>query len=304
MFIISDIKTRYAKPMIRNLDTALMRAFVTVADMSSMTAAAEALHLTQAAVSQQVKRLEDGFGTALFDRERKGLALTVDGERLYARAKRLLTLNDEIWAEMTSAACDGALRLGVPYDLVETYLPPILKTFARQHPRVEITLTCLSSPDLLAALAADRLDVVIAEEPAGFTRGETLLTDRLVWVGARGGDAFRKRPLPISLDCDTCAFRPVLFDRMKASGLAWRTTTESQGACVGGAMVQTDLAVTVLLASTAVPGLEVLPADSGLPALPDFAVNLHLPPTGATRVAAALAATIRDGFRSRQRQAA
>lgn len=290
--------------MIRNLDTALMRAFVAVADTAGMTAAAETLHLTQAAVSQQIKRLEDGFGTALFDRGRKGLALTVDGERLYARARRLLALNDEIWAEMTAAACDGALRLGVPYDLVETYLPPILKTFARQHPRVEITLSCLSSPDLLAALAADRLDAAIVEEPAGHTRGETLLTDRLVWAGARGGDAFRKRPLPISLDCETCAFRPVLFDAMKASGLTWRTTTESQGAYAMGAMVQTDLAVTVLLASTLLPGLEVLPSGSELPTLPNFAVNLHLPRTGVTRVTQAFAETVREGFRSRQRQAA
>ena len=75
MFIISDINAPYAKPMIRNLDTALMRAFVTVADAASMTAAAEALHLTQAAVSQQIKRLEDGFGPTLFDRARKGLAM-------------------------------------------------------------------------------------------------------------------------------------------------------------------------------------------------------------------------------------
>ena len=149
MFIISDITLPYAPPMIRNLDTALIRAFVTVADMASMTAAAEALHLTQAAVSQQIKRLEDGFDATLFDRERKGLALTNDGERLYARAKRLLAINDEIWADMTTAAFDGAVRLGVPYDLVETYLPPILKSFARQHPKVEITLVCLSSPELI-----------------------------------------------------------------------------------------------------------------------------------------------------------
>jgi DNA-binding transcriptional LysR family regulator len=304
MFIISDIKTRYVEMMIRNLDTALIRAFVTVSDTASMTAAAEALHLTQAAVSQQIKRLEEGFGTTLFDRERKGLTLTNDGERLYARARRLLALNDEIWADMTTAAFDGAVRLGVPYDLVETYLPPILKRFSRQHPKVEITLVCLSSPELLAALAADRLDLVVVEEPAGRTRGETLLTDRLVWVGARGGDAFRKRPLPISLDCETCAFRPVLFETMKKSGLTWRTTTESQGAYTMGAMVQTDLAVTVMLASTVVPGFELLPPSCGLPPLPNFAVNLHLPRDGATPAADALAATIRDGFQSRQRQAA
>jgi DNA-binding transcriptional LysR family regulator len=290
--------------MIRNLDTALLRAFVTVADAGGMTAAGETLHLTQAAVSQQIKRLEDGFGTVLLERDRKGLRLTNDGERLYARAKRLLGLNDEIWAEMTTAAFDGSVRLGVPYDLVETYLPPILKSFARQHPGVELTLTCLSSPDLVAGLAADQFDVVLAEEPAGRTRGECLLTDRLVWVGVKGGDAFRKRPLPISICSDTCAFRPTLFDAMQKSGLAWRSVTEASATYAISATVLTDLAVTALLASTVVPGLEVLGVGSGLPPLPNFAVNMHLPRTGGSPIGEALAATIRDGFLTRQRQAA
>ena len=90
-----------------------------------------------------------------------------------------------------------------------------------------MTLTCLNSPDLVAGLAADRFDVVLAEEPAGRTRGECLLTDRLVWVGVKGGDAHRKRPLPISICSDTCAFRPTLFDAMQRSGLEWRSVTEA-----------------------------------------------------------------------------
>lgn len=290
--------------MIRNLDTALLRAFVAVTDTGSMTLAAEALHLTQAAVSQQIKRLEDGLGTLLFDRDRKGLTLTNDGERLYARAKRLLGLNDEIWAEMTTNAFEGAVRLGVPSDLVENYLPPILKGYARQHPKVDITLTCLSSPELLDALAADRLDVVVAEEPVGRSRGELLLTDRLVWVGARGGEAYRKTPLPVSFFCDTCAFRPTMYDALKRSGLPWRSVTEASGAMVMSAMVQTDLAVTALLASTVGAGYEILPNGCGLPNLPNFTANLHLPRSGPIPAAAALAATIRDGFLSRQRLAA
>ena len=65
--------------MIRNLDTALVRTFVTVADKASMTAAANALHLTQGAVSQQVKRLEETLGCSLFERDRRGLRLTRSG---------------------------------------------------------------------------------------------------------------------------------------------------------------------------------------------------------------------------------
>ena len=60
--------------MARNLDVSLVRTFVAVAERASMTAAANALHLTQGAVSQQVKRLEDALGRSLFERDRRGLS--------------------------------------------------------------------------------------------------------------------------------------------------------------------------------------------------------------------------------------
>ena len=97
-----------------NLDTFLVRTFVAVADKASMTAAANVLHLTQGAVSQQVKRLEETLGCSLFERDRRGLRLTRPGERLLGQARKLLALNDEIWAAMTTAAVKGQVRLGVP----------------------------------------------------------------------------------------------------------------------------------------------------------------------------------------------
>ena len=290
--------------MSRNLDPALVRAFVSVAETGSMTASAHTLHLTQAAVSQQIRRLEEGFGCELFERDRRGLPLTNEGERLFGKAKRLLGLNDEIWSDMTTPTFKGEVRLGVPYDLVGNYLPPILKAFAAAYPQVEITLSCQTSPQLIAALAAGDLDVVIAEEPAGSSKAECLATDRLVWVGAKGGDAFRKRPLPISFGCDTCAFRPVIFDALRASGMPWRTVSEIGNAEAISATVQTDLAITVLLASTIPPGLELLGGDAGLPTLPNFGINLHLPRGGGQPISEALARAIREGFCGRQRQAA
>ena len=204
--------------MIRNLDTALIRTFVTVADKASMTAAANALHLTQGAVSQQVKRLEEALGCSLFERDRRGLRLTRPGERLFGKAKRLLGLNDEIWAEMAGTDVAGQVRLGVPYDLVGTLLSPVLKAYAEAYPRVEISLLCAASPDLTAALAAGTIDLAVIEERVGPTAGECLAIDRLVWVGAKGGVARAKRPLPVSIVADTCAFRPVVLAALNEHG--------------------------------------------------------------------------------------
>ncbi len=75
-----------------------------------MTAAGNALHLTQSAVSQQIARLEDLSG-ALFTRDRRNFRLTVTGEQLLGKARRLLTLNDELWSDMTAKVMDGRIRL-------------------------------------------------------------------------------------------------------------------------------------------------------------------------------------------------
>ncbi|RVD55523.1 LysR family transcriptional regulator, partial [Mesorhizobium sp. M7A.F.Ca.ET.027.03.2.1] len=263
--------------MIRNLDMALIRTFITVADKASMTAAANALHLTQGAVSQQVKRLEEALGSSLFTRDRRGLRLTRAGEQLFGRGKRLLALNDEIWAEMAGTSVAGQVRLGVPYDLVGTLLAPVLKTYAETYPQIEISLVCASSPELTAALAAGTIDLAVIEERVGPSAGECLAIDRLVWVGAKGGIARAKRPLPVSIVADTCAFRPAVLAALGEHGLEWRTVFENGNIDATTATVRSDLAVTTWLASTVPADLDILPSESGLPPLPNFAINLHLP---------------------------
>ncbi len=285
--------------MIRNLDLALIRTFVTVADKASMTAAANALHLTQGAVSQQVKRLEEALGCSLFDRDRRGLRLTRPGERLFGKAKRLLGLNDEIWAEMAGTEIAGQVRLGVPYDLVGTLLAPVLKAYAEAYPRVEISLLCAASPDLAAALAAGTIDLAVIEERVGPSAGECLAIDRLVWVGAKAGVARAKRPLPVSIVADTCAFRPVVLAALNERGLEWRTVFENGNIDATTATVRSDLAVTAWLASTVPADLDILPFDAGLPPLPNFSINLHLPRFGAAPAAQEFARYIRDGLARR-----
>jgi len=288
--------------MARNLDPALLRTFVAVADRASMTAAANTLHLTQGAVSQQVRRLEDLLGAALFERDRRGLRLTRSGERLLGKARRMVGLNDELWADMTGAAVEGEVRLGGPYDLVGSCLAPILKAYADACPQVEVSLTCASSPDLASALARGDVDLALIEEPVGRPDGECLCVERLVWVGAKGGRAHLKQPLPVSMVADTCAFRPAVLEALQGDGRGWRTVFESGSIEATTATVRADLAVTAWLAFTVPWDLEVLPAEAGLPGLPCFAVNLHLP-RDARPAAAELARHIRYAFVRRGRAA-
>src|SRR3984957_17005206 len=265
--------------MTRNLDLDLIRTFVTVADSGSMTVAANLRHMTQGAVSQQVKRLEDLLDCLLFVRKTRKLELSRQGEQFLVKARHLLRLNDEIWADMTGQSLRGSLRVGVPYDLV-TPLAPAMKAFTETHPHVEISLVCAASAELSEAVNRGSVDVSLVEYVASEADGEVIRIEPLVWVKGRGSDAWQKRPLPLSMVDERCAFRPVVLGALADEGITWRTVFESGNIEATAATVRAGLAITTWLASTVPADLETLaPQAAGLPPLPPFAICLRLPAT-------------------------
>ncbi len=283
--------------MTRNLDIGLLRAFAAVADRRSMTAAGEALNLTQGAVSQQIARLEALAGGPLLTRGRPGLGLTPSGQRLLGQARRLVALNDEIWTGLNGGAPAGPVRLGVPPDLVGTRFAPVLKAFAASCPEVELSLVCAASADLAHGIRAGRLDLAVLEEPVGAETGEVLAVDRLVWAGAGGGAAHRRTPLPVSMVADVCAFKPAVLKALAGRAGGWRTMFENGSLEATSATVRADLAVSVWLAATVPADLDVLSPEAGLPDLPAFAMTLHRPDRPATPAASELARHIRRELR-------
>jgi len=282
--------------MARNLDIALLRSFLAVSDHAGMTAAAAALNMTQSAVSQQIARLEALTGP-LFLRAHRRLRLTPAGERLMMKARHLVALNDALWADLASPALDMPLRLGAPPDLVSAWLTPILKRFAELHPSVEIALTCAASPDLREATAAGKLDLALVEEPPEAAPAGALMADRLVWVGARGGRAHLRRPLPLSLVAETCAFRPAVREALARADIAWKSQYDTGSFETTNATVRADLAVTTWLESTVPADLVVLPADATLPDLPRFAISLYRIKGEQSRAATELERLIRLALR-------
>lgn len=263
-------------PVHRHFDLSLLRTFAVVADRGSMTRASVMLNLTQGAVSQHIARLEDVVGEPLLRRSPRGHQLTPAGERLLRRAHALLALNDEVWSEIEHGSVAGPVRLGVPPDLVDGYLSPALKGFDTAFPQVDLTLVCDSSPTLLAAVRERHLDIALLEQVLGSESGETLALDRLVWVGARGGRACTRTPLPVSLVADTCLFRPSVEVALATQQRASRVVFENGGLDASRAAVRMDLAVSAWLAGTVPADLEILPPEAGLPPLPHFAITLHV----------------------------
>jgi DNA-binding transcriptional LysR family regulator len=285
--------------MRRDVDTALLRALVAVVESGSVTGAAALLNLTQAAVSQQLKRLEELFATPLFERHHKRLALRPDGERLLAYAHRLIALNDEIWSAMSAPAYEGEVRLGVPHDIVGPYLPPILKRFDQAWPRVRVSLKCTTTPRLLELLHKGAIDLTLTTEQRCGAGGDILLEDDLVWVGAMHGGAHRLDPLPLSIGDDKCEFRAVVLKALRDAGRDWRPVCEVSSMEPLLASIEADLGVGAFLRTTIPHYLQAIERDRRLPRLPKFFINMYLPPARRNEIAVELARHIRQEFQAR-----
>ncbi len=282
--------------MHRDLDLTLLRAFLAVVETGSVTAAARLLNRTQSAVSLQLKRLEDSLEQPLFEREHKRLTLAPSGERLMGHAQRLIAMNDEMWSRMTTPSFEGEVRLGVPVDIIITYVPQILRRFAGTWPGVRVSLVAKNSHDLLGDLANGEIDLTITTDLDSMDRCEVLKTDDLVWVGAPGGSAHKRTPLPIAIGGKNCRFRPVIIDSVRAMGKDWRIVLQVPNQDAVNATIAAGLCVGALLRESVPSTLEVLGLEAGLPELPAFKINLHMPPTGGSDIARELARHIRAEF--------
>jgi DNA-binding transcriptional LysR family regulator len=282
--------------MFKDIDTSILRAFVAVAETGSVTGAARLLNRTQAAVSQQIKRLEQHFDVELFHREHKRVSLGPDGERLLGPAQRLLSCNDELWGMMTTPTFQGEVRLGLPSDLVAPYAPNILRRFNAAWPHVRVSIETGSSGDLVDALEGGDLDLTLTTDQHTDRPCETLFRDRLVWVGAPGVTAHLRRPLPITIGGVSCRFRPVTLEALMRAGIEWRAVIEITNHEAMCAPVTAGLAITSMLTDSVPAHLTIIDNDQDLPQLPTFGINLHLPRSGATDLAEALAHHIRAEF--------
>jgi DNA-binding transcriptional LysR family regulator len=275
--------------MRNDLDVALLRAFLTVVETGGVTSAASVLGQSQAAASQQIKRLEELLACRLFAREGRRLVLAPAGERLLAHARRLVAQNDELLASMRTPPFEGEVRFGVPYDIIGSVVPPILRRFAKAQPRVRVSLVCEDSKIVREQL----------RHPKGSGGVDLALTTETECGRHGGGDAHLKDPLPVSLGAPTCVFRPVVIEALGKVRRDWRPVCEVSRLEPVHAVLEAGLAVAPLLRSSVPDRFEILGREARLPPLPEFRINLYLPPT-ASPAASELAEHARASFSGRQ----
>ncbi len=144
-----------------------LQVFHTVARVLNFTKAAEILHMTQPAVTFQIRQLEEHFDTRLFDRTHNRISLTEAGARVYEYADKIF----ELYAEMEAAVRDmtgeiaGMLVLGASTTIAEYVLPSLLGHFKRKYPDVIIRLKVSNTDAIVAMVENNEIDLGVVEAP-------------------------------------------------------------------------------------------------------------------------------------------
>lgn len=281
----------------RNLDVTTLRSFVTVAETGGVTRAAGFLHLTQSAVSMQLKRLEEVMGLDLLDRSGRSVALTASGEQLLVYARRIVSLNDEVIARLTDQAYEGEIKLGVPHDIVYPAIPQVLKQFNAAFPRVKVQLESSFTRRLKSEFAKGACDIILTTETGLDAGGEELCIKPLCWVGAPAGSAWRQRPLKLAFGRQ-CTFRPRVIAHLDEAGIPWDVVVETESDRTIEATVSADLAVHTMIEGTEPPHLDRIDHGGTLPELPAHRINLYGGTHGGHEVHEALVSMLRRTFKA------
>ncbi len=165
-----------------------LKVFRAVADELSFRKAAEILHLSQPAVSQQVHALEDEAGVRLFDRAPAGITLTEAGRILLLHANTVALTMQQAQRELAALNHDvaGDLRLGASTTVAQYVLPRILGAFLRQYPHVRLSLISGNTERIVEAIAEKRIALGIIEGPAmrRDLKTERMMHDEMVLIVA------------------------------------------------------------------------------------------------------------------------
>ncbi|QPP10240.1 LysR family transcriptional regulator [Streptomyces bathyalis] len=257
--------------MARELETPLLRSFVTAVRAGSISRAATALGQTQPALSQQLRKLESAVGRPLLHRSPSGVSPTRAGEELLPYAERILSLCAQALTE-AGRALTGHCRVGLLEDLAASQLSQALADLARLHPDATLEVLDLSSAEMRGAYDAGNVQLVL--DHVLDVPGPPRWTVRrpLVWAVGQGVD-LAAEPLPVVLFSNPCIWRTSVLEALQRADRDWRVAFESNSLVGVLAAVRAGLGVAALMPANLEPAMACHDADA-LPTLPDVELGL------------------------------
>ncbi len=282
-----------------NLDSDLLRTFVAVARAGSVTEGAEQIHRSQSATSLQIKRLEVIVGHPVFERHGRGVVLSAVGRRLLPIAQEVTSRLDVALRDLSKEAVTGKLRIGIPDDHGRTKLAHIIAAFTRQHPHVELDVTCALSTGFPGALEKGALDLAIYEVQTLGPHEELLFEDPTCWLSSTKVDFTACDPLPLAVFDQACWWRDAAIGSLESSGKPYRIVYSSQSVSGVLAAVEAGIAVGLLARSSLHAGLSVVNDRLGCHPTPTSKLVMATNRSSDDAPMSAMKTVIRDAFLNR-----
>ncbi|OHV88764.1 LysR family transcriptional regulator [Mesorhizobium sp. ORS 3428] len=257
--------------MSRRLDVDALRALVAIEKHGGVTRAAEALGLSQSAVSHKMRRLEASLDCEIFSRKANAPMFTTAGHDLLSYARRILGIHDEAILSLSKSTLQGKIALGMTEDTTCTDLSRILGRFRRLYPDVSVRTQVRMSLVLQDLLSRGALDAAIVQvfqhevRPADIV----LFRETLHWVKSPDLILSKDKPIPFLSFDENCFYRRWGLDLGQDEGTVFETVFECSSAAGIIAGVTAGLGVALLSQRHLQPGMEIV--DKDFPKPPDLA---------------------------------
>ncbi len=278
------------------LDLDQLQTFVTIADTGSFTRAAEEVHRTQSAVSMQMRRLEERIGKPLFLKDGRTNRLSDHGEKLLGYARRMIRLNRETMAAFDETSLEGHVRIGTPDDYAERFLPEIMARFARSNPRVELSVVCEPTVNLVEHIRRGNLDLALVTHDGVRSQSEVVRREPLLWVTSANHATHEQDVLPLAFGRPTCQWRRDACEALDRMNRDYRVLFTSWSATVIIAAVMSGIAISVLPECALRPGMRVLGEADGFTPLADIQIGIMRGHSARPEVVEALARHITESL--------
>lgn len=228
------------------LDLELLRTFSAVVKAGELKKAAAALFRSQAAVSMQIKRLEEVLGSRLLERSNQGIQLTEAGETLLGYCEQFLRLNNATLAALSQRQLAGKISFGIPTDYAQDFLYRFMPVLLQELPQLDARIICERSRHLRQLVERGELDVAIVAGEPQFEDEEPLWSERLIWSAPIAIQLEQRERLPLALLEDNCIVRDRCLADLKQANVPYLQVFASPVLENIAAAVHAGLAVSLL----------------------------------------------------------
>ena len=262
----------------KRLDFNQLATFVAIVDAGSITKAASSLHRTQAAISIQLKKLEEGTGKRLLNRSYNNFTMTNEGEILLSYARKILHLSEEAFQAISGDEVSGVVRFGIPDGYARAFIQDSLRQFIHRFPKIRIQIKNENSHKLFQSFHNGELDLILATRDPQESGGDLLRREKMCWVASNEFHLDTTKPIPLALYEQGCVYRHHVIENLQQNGKECFVAFECQGVTGFDIAISNGLAISALSESLVKEEWRIIKPSEGLPDLGFVEIEMHTSP--------------------------